>query len=344
MTSMHGPPMPGTVPRYLNPSLKFGFYKQTCPQVDKIVEERIAYWTSVDDTTPSPLLRLFFHDCLVYGCDASVLLNSSRSSMAEKDADINFSLGNFFVVDEIKERLEMECPGIVSCADVLALIAIYSIKQAGGPLYKMELGRRDALTSFAYGSEVYLPNFNITVDGLVTNFEYFGLDVVDLVALSGAHTIGQGHCKSIQDRIFPKVDSRYHPGYGEELLANCTLNGAMTNGTFDEEVQYFLDPISSLTFDNGYFKALLQGKGVLTTDHILVSDNRTRPFVDLFAADERAFLRQFGRSLRKLGKIGVLSGTQGQIRKQCWVRNSGSANFAFNPEPLLPYVEPPPEN
>ncbi|KAH7287303.1 hypothetical protein KP509_32G049200 [Ceratopteris richardii] len=328
--------MSTTVPRYLNPSLKIGFYNETCPQVGKIVEERIAYWTSIDDTTPSPLLRLFFHDCLVYGCDASVLLNSSYNATAEKDADVNFSLGNFFVIDEIKERLEIECPGVVSCADILALVGVYSIKQAGGPLYNIELGRRDGLTSFSYASHVFLPSFNLTVDGLLANFEYFGLDVVDLVALSGAHTIGQGHCKSIQDRIFPKVDSRYSHGYGEELLALCTLNGTMASGTFDDEAQYFLDPVSTHVFDNGYFKSLLDGRGVFTSDVSLVADNRTRPWVELFAADEKAFLRQFGKSLRKMGKIGVLSGEQGQIRKQCWIRNCDSPNFAFNPDHLLP--------
>lgn len=158
---------------------------------------------------------------------------------------------------------------------------------------------------------------------------------------TGAHTIGQGHCKSIQNRIFPTVDARYHHGYGAELLANCTLNGALTGGAFDVDVQYFMDPITSVTFDNAYFTALLQGYGVFTTDVTLIEDNRTRPYVELFAADERAFFRQFGRSLRKMGKIGVLSGTQGQIRKQCWVRNSNNADFAFNPDPLLPYAEPP---
>ncbi|KAH7278197.1 hypothetical protein KP509_38G028900 [Ceratopteris richardii] len=98
------------VREYLNPHLKFDFYNTTCPQLEKIVEERIDCWTAIDDTTPAPLLRLFFHDCFVYGCDASLLLNSSYSAHAEKDADINFSLGNFFVIDEIKERLEEVFP------------------------------------------------------------------------------------------------------------------------------------------------------------------------------------------------------------------------------------------
>jgi peroxidase len=64
----------------------------------------------------------------VQGCDASVLLNSTKVNQAEKDASINFSLSNFFVIDEVKEQLEKECPGVVSCADVVALVAVYSIQ------------------------------------------------------------------------------------------------------------------------------------------------------------------------------------------------------------------------
>jgi hypothetical protein len=49
--------------------------------------------------------------------------------VAEKDAAINFSLGDFNIIDEIKADLEEKCPGVVSCADVLAVTAVYSIHQ-----------------------------------------------------------------------------------------------------------------------------------------------------------------------------------------------------------------------
>lgn len=316
---------------YLTPSLKFNFYKKTCPKLEEIVEERIAYYSSLDDTTPAPVLRLFFHDCFVQGCDGSVLINSTTNSTAEKDARINFSIGNFFVLDDIKGRVEKKCPYTVSCADIIALAAIYSIKQAGGPLYKIELGRRDSLTSYADSSQTFLPAFNLTVDGLLENFKQVGLDEVDLVALSGAHTIGQGHCSSISNRIYPTVDKAYHKGYGRELLANCTLNGELKAPQFDADVQFFNDALTALVFDNAYFKGLQQGYGAFTSDVSLFHDPRTRPLVDKFAADQGAFFKQFGKSLRKMGKIGVLTGTQGQIRQQCWVRNSHNADFAFNP-------------
>lgn len=113
---------------HLAPPLQFHFYKQQCPQLGSVVKRVIHKYTESDPTTPAPLLRLFFHDCFVQGCDASLLLDSTKGT-GEKEAPINFSIGNIEIVDEIKEVLEKECPGIVSCADVLALVAVYSIAQ-----------------------------------------------------------------------------------------------------------------------------------------------------------------------------------------------------------------------
>jgi peroxidase len=94
----------------------------------EIVKKVVTAEFELDPTSAGPQLRLFFHDCFVQGCDASVLLNSTKVNQAEKDASINFSLSNFFVIDEVKEQLEKECPGVVSCADVVALVAVYSIQ------------------------------------------------------------------------------------------------------------------------------------------------------------------------------------------------------------------------
>lgn len=57
------------------------------------------------------------------GCDASVLLNSKGSNKAEKDGPPNASLHAFFIIDNAKKALEAACPGVVSCADILAFAA-----------------------------------------------------------------------------------------------------------------------------------------------------------------------------------------------------------------------------
>lgn len=53
------------------------------------------------------------------------MLISSPNGDAEKDADDNLSLAGdgFDTVIKAKQAVEASCPGIVSCADILALAA-----------------------------------------------------------------------------------------------------------------------------------------------------------------------------------------------------------------------------
>ncbi len=57
------------------------------------------------------------------GCDASVLIDSP----SEKDAIPNQTLHGFAVIDTAKAQVEEVCPGIVSCADIVALAAETSV-------------------------------------------------------------------------------------------------------------------------------------------------------------------------------------------------------------------------
>jgi len=63
------------------------------------------------------------------GCDASLLLedNGGINSSYEKQAIPNQTLKGFDQVDLIKEEVEQACPGVVSCADILALAARDSV-------------------------------------------------------------------------------------------------------------------------------------------------------------------------------------------------------------------------
>ncbi|KAL2899409.1 Peroxidase 44 [Bienertia sinuspersici] len=81
----------------------------------------------------------------------------------------------------------------------------------------------------------------------------------------------------------------------------------------------FLDqtPKSHFKIDNAYYKQILARKGVLEIDQNLALSHQTRGLVKGLATSPHLFLDQFGPAMVKMARIGVLTGTQGEIRKTC---------------------------
>ena len=55
------------------------------------------------------------------------MIDSTPDNLAEKAAIPNLSLAGFDIIDEVKTELEKTCPGVVSCADIVALAARDSV-------------------------------------------------------------------------------------------------------------------------------------------------------------------------------------------------------------------------
>ena len=89
---------------------------------------------------------------LIQGCDGSVLLNSTANNTAEKEAIPNQSLSGFDVIDAIKDAVEKECPGVVSCADILALAARDSVSFPVSHFLKMQFVHIDSFIFYIISS------------------------------------------------------------------------------------------------------------------------------------------------------------------------------------------------
>ncbi|XP_010250695.1 PREDICTED: peroxidase 51 [Nelumbo nucifera] len=292
------------------------FYGSTCPKVEDIVSETVRTKIKQTNVTIPATLRLFFHDCFVEGCDASVLIASANGD-AEKDAEDNLSLAGdgFDTVVRAKQALEKECPGVVSCADILALATRDVVFQAGGPRYQVELGRRDGLVSQKSRVAGNLPEAKFDLDQLNSIFSSNNLSQIDMIALSGAHTVGFSHCKQFANRLYSftpssPVDPSMDSNYASEIMLSCPQN-------VDPSVAVNMDPLTPVVFDNVYYQNLLAGKGLFTSDQVLFTDPASRPTVNDFASNPNNFNEAFKTAMTKLGRVGVKTGTEGEIRKDC---------------------------
>ncbi|KAE9588362.1 hypothetical protein Lal_00003315 [Lupinus albus] len=305
-----------------NRDISFGlspqFYQFSCPQTNDIVMSVLEKAISKDIRIAASLLRLHFHDCFVQGCDASILLDNSAKIVSEKNSKPNKnSIRGLEVIDEIKFKLEEACPLTVSCADIVALAARGSTLLSGGPNWELPLGRRDSKTASLNGSNNHIPPPNATIEKLITFFKRQGLDEVDLVALSGAHTIGVARCATFKQRLYNQngnnqPDQNLEKSFFFDLKNVCPKSGS------DNRISP-LDFGSPSMFDNTYFKLILRGKGLLNSDEVLLTGSvkETQELVKKYAQDESLFFEQFAMSMTKMGNLRPLTGFNGEVRKNC---------------------------
>lgn len=291
--------------------LSADFYDETCPDALDIIEDAVRAAVSKESRMGASLLRLHFHDCFVNGCDGSVLLDGATG---EKNAVPNKnSLRGFELVDDIKAQLEKACAKVVSCADILAVAARDSVVALGGPTWTVLLGRRDSTTASKTNAENDLPPPTFDLQNLTTLFGNKQLSMTDMVALSGAHTIGQSQCRFFRDRIYNETN--IDTAFATSLRANCPRSGGDNS----------LAPLDTATpnaFDNAYYTNLMTQKGLLHSDQVLFNGGGADNTVRSFASSAATFNSAFTTAMINMGNIAPKTGTQGQIRLVCSKVNS----------------------
>ncbi|KAM5560624.1 cationic peroxidase 1-like [Rosa sericea] len=285
------------------------FYSSSCPNALSTIKSAVDSAVSSEARMGASLLRLHFHDCFVNGCDASVLLDDTANFTGEKTAGPNAnSLRGFDVVDTIKTQLESLCPGVFSCADILAVAARDSVVALNGPSWTVQLGRRDSTNASLSAANTNIPAPTLNLSALITSFSNKGFNANELVALSGSHTIGQARCTTFRARLYNEAN--INSSFATSLQANCPSSGG--DATLSP-----LDVTTPNTFDNAYFNNLVSQKGLLHSDQQLFSGGSTDSQVNAYISNPGSFSTDFANAMVKMGNLSPLTGTDGQIRTDC---------------------------
>ncbi|KAL3829203.1 hypothetical protein ACJIZ3_018005 [Penstemon smallii] len=310
--------------------LKRHFYKKfnICYNVEPYVLHQVKLWWDQDKSISAKLLKVLYADCMVNGCDASILLDGPQT---EKTAAQNSQLGlnAFILIDKIKTVLNERCKGpVVSCSDILNIAVRDALHLGGAPSYPVLLGRRDGVESNAAWVDLPLPSIS-KEEGLAF-FQSKGLDLNDYVTLLGAHTLGKTHCGYVHDRLYNfnktgKPDPVMSKSSLDKLKQQCPVS--LNKGQQDPTV-FLTDKYGpQYKFSNAYYSNVLSYDSVLKVDQDILFNNNMQEFVLDYAFSFEHFRKGFALSVSRMGSLKVLTGKQGEIRRSCRFTNKNNPNI-----------------
>ncbi|CAI0405285.1 unnamed protein product [Linum tenue] len=288
------------------------YYVMNCPLADQIVKGTVNAALQADPTLAASLVRMHFHDCFIQGCDASVLLDSTKDNTAEKDSPGNLSLRGYEVIDDAKDKLEQQCPGVVSCADIVAMAARDAVFFAGGPVYEIPKGRKDGKRS-KIEDTINLPSPFLNASELIRTFGQRGFSAQEMVALSGNVSQPKSPLKYLEFEF--RESSRLSNPDPTMMDTNFATSLSKTCAAGDKAEQPF--DVTRNTFDNLYYNTLSRKTGLLFSDQTLYSNPKTRNVVNGYAFNQAMFFLDFQQAMVKMGKLDVKDGSQGEVRQNC---------------------------
>ncbi|KAL2610659.1 hypothetical protein R1flu_029232 [Riccia fluitans] len=237
------------------------------------------------------LIRLAWHDSGSY--DKNI---SEWPKRGGANGSIRFSPelahgANAGLINAVKllEPIKEKYPDI-SYADLYQLASATAIEEAGGPKIPMKYGRVATKGPEECAIEGNLPDAGPPdpSDHLRKVFYRMGLNDQEIVALSGAHTLGRSRPE--------------RSGWGKQETKYTVGENIGAPGGQSWTVQW-------LKFDNSYFKDIKAQSDedllVLPTDKILTEDPEFKKYTDKYAEDEAAFFKDYALAHAKLSELGA---------------------------------------
>ncbi|EFJ46823.1 L-ascorbate peroxidase, partial [Volvox carteri f. nagariensis] len=210
-------------------------------------------------------LRLVFHDAGTFSFPpGNGGLNASIQYELDRPENAGLKRG-WRIIEQV--RVCMFVCGVATDADLVALAGAYAVRLCGGPDIALALGRPVAAAASPDPPD-RMPGENFTAEQLKANFAAKGLSVQEMVALSGAHTLGS---KGFGDPT--RFDNEYY---------RALLRRPWTN------------PNDSMASMIG-----------LPSDHVLPDDPECLPYIERYAEDQDAFFADFAAAYVKLTSLGV---------------------------------------
>jgi catalase (peroxidase I) len=192
-------------------------------------------------------------------------------------------------VSLLKPISDKYVPAAISNADLWALAANVATETMGGPAVPTRFGRKDATSSAeSVESQVgRLPDGDKGIDHLREIFHPKGFSDKDIVALSGAHTVGKCHAdRSGFDGAWTEMPLKFDNSYFTELLAKEYVDETTAAGCPQK-------------------KHKSSGTIMLISDLALL-ESPFREYVELYAKDQEAFFRDYVNAWVKLQENGCV--------------------------------------
>nr|GMC96962.1 peroxidase 72-like [Ipomoea batatas] len=187
----------------------------------------------------------------------------------------------------------------------MQLAARDSTVLSGGPFWEVPVGRKDSRSASLSGSNNNIPAPNSTFQTILNR---------------ESHNWELKMCQFQTKALQPSWKQPTRLYLGSVLCCSAAQQVPEIGG---DSNLFFLDFVSPTKFDNSYFKLLLANKGLLNSDQVLTTKNdASLQLVKAYAENNELFLQHFASSMIKMANISPLTGSNGEIRKNCRKINS----------------------